>query len=120
MKFQGLLPKKETQSLEFSKHHDGKDIVIAILDTGVDPAAPGLKITSHGLKKITHIIDCTGTGDVHGTPVVIEKRSLTGLSGKELKLGDWSIRDNKVFLGLKSANDIFPKDLVERLSKVSF
>lgn len=118
MIFQGLLPKKETQSLQFSKSHDGRDIVIAILDTGVDPAAPGLKTTTHGLNKITHIIDCTGTGDVNGTKVVVDKRSVNGLSGRELKLGDWKIKDDTIYLGLKNADDLFPKALVERLSKV--
>ena len=118
MSFQGLLPKKETQSLEFSKAYDGTDVVIAILDTGVDPAAPGLKTTTRGLHKITHIIDCTGTGDVCGTQVLVDNRSVKGLSGKELKLGEWAIKDNKVYLGLKNADDLFPKALVERLSKV--
>jgi tripeptidyl-peptidase-2 len=119
MDFHGLLPKKETQSLQFSKSYDGTGVVIAILDTGVDPAAPGLATTTTGLNKITHIIDCTGTGDVCGTMVVIDNnRSVIGLSGKELKLGDWTIKDNKIYLGLKVADDLFPKALVERLSKV--
>jgi tripeptidyl-peptidase-2 len=116
--FQGLLPKRETQSLEFSKTHNGKNIVIAILDTGVDPAAPGLQTTPHGSSKITNIIDCTGTGDVYGTLVSIQEKTVQGLSGRELKLGNWNIKDNQVYLGLKSANDLFPKDLVERLSRV--
>ncbi|KAJ3292192.1 tripeptidyl-peptidase II Tpp2 [Borealophlyctis nickersoniae] len=122
----GLLPKEETQSAAFVRAHpeyDGRGVTIAILDTGVDPGAPGLEVTSDGRPKVIELIDCTGSGDVPCTTVVEAtsdengKTTVTGLSGRKLTLGKWNNPTGKYRLGVKKSAELFPKGLVDRLEK---
>ena len=61
------MPRRETGALDFIEQYpdfDGRDVVVAIFDTGVDPVAVGLQTTGDGRPKVIDIVDATGSGDV--------------------------------------------------------
>ncbi|KAF9164796.1 hypothetical protein DFQ26_001030 [Actinomortierella ambigua] len=125
---QGILPKEETEAASFIKkfpNYDGRNTIIAILDTGVDPGAPGLQVTSDGKPKMIDIVDCSGSGDVPTTTIVKSTATnddghptVTGLTGRTLILGkDWKNPSGEYRLGLKHAYDLFPGSLKNRIKE---
>ncbi|NOX57853.1 MAG: S8 family serine peptidase [Planctomycetes bacterium] len=44
--------------------HDGRGVVIAVLDTGVDPSIPGLTVNADGSVKVIDVQDFSGEGDI--------------------------------------------------------
>jgi len=63
----GLMPLKSTGVDVFRTLHptfDGRGVLIAILDSGVDPGVPGLIATSTGAPKIVELRDFSGEGRV--------------------------------------------------------
>jgi tripeptidyl-peptidase-2 len=123
----GLLPKRETQSLQFIEakpSYDGRGIIVGVLDTGCDPGAIGLSVTSEGLPKIIDVVDCAGSGDViMGAPVSPEKAAdgsatLKGVSGRTLKLNSaWSNPTGTYRLGCKRAFELYPRGLKDRVKE---
>ncbi len=118
----GLLPKQETGALRFLKEHaqyDGRGVVVAIFDTGVDPGAAGLQTTTDGKVKIIDMVDGSGSGDVDTATVRgVKDHKITGLSGKTLTIPDqWKNPSGKYHLGIKRAFEIYPGGLVSRLKK---
>lgn len=98
----------------------GQNVTIAVLDTGVDPGAPGLRVTPDGQRKIVDLVDCTSSGDVNTTTCVAlsEKSTLRGISGRTLHVPQSVANLNKsglYRLGVKSAYDFFPDSLVRRI-----
>ena len=118
----GILPKAETGALRFlAKHpeYDGRGVVVAIFDTGVDPGAPGLVETTDGKSKIIDIIDGTGSGDVDTSTVrKLENGLLKGLTGQLLTVDPkWKNPTGAFHLGIQRAFDIYPSYLVSRMKR---
>ncbi|MGH7202377.1 MAG: hypothetical protein ACREJB_17360, partial [Planctomycetaceae bacterium] len=115
----GILPKAEIGALKFLAEHpeaDGRGVVVAIFDTGVDPGAAGLETTTDGQPKILDLIDGSGSGDVITTIVrKPDHGALEGLSGRSLTIGDWNNPSGEYHLGIKAGYDLFPSELVDRL-----
>ncbi|EST06453.1 Peptidase S8/S53 domain protein [Kalmanozyma brasiliensis GHG001] len=122
----GLLPKDTTEALSFLRkypQYDGRNVRVAILDTGVDPAAIGLNQPG----KVVDVIDCTGAGDIPLQPIEPVSGSSASSSshvefkspftGRTLRLsskltnpkGEWKI-------GFKKAYDLWPGELKSRRS----
>ncbi|KRZ56823.1 Tripeptidyl-peptidase 2 [Trichinella nativa] len=108
------IPRDETELSEFHKSHaeyDGRGIVIAVLDTGIDPSAPGLQVTSQGSPKIIDIVDLTGSGDVDtSTKKRAQDSVLIGLTGRKLLIpSSWHNPSGEYHLGLKNIYELYPK-----------
>ena len=119
-----LIPKRETGVLAFLKKHpefDGRGTVIAVFDTGVDPAAAGLLKTSTGERKIVDVIDATGSGDVDTSHTVAASKEGTfeGLTGRTLTLPtEIQNPSGKFHLGIKRARDLFHGGVNSRISRL--
>jgi tripeptidyl-peptidase-2 len=116
-----LIPKRETGTPEFLKAHptyDGRGVVIAIFDTGVDPTAAGLQTTSTGEPKVIEVIDATGAGDVDlAAPLKPgSDGKLAGRSGRSLTLPSGLTNPSGEYrLGLKAARDLFGGEVMDRV-----
>ena len=117
--YEGFLPKHITGVTSFLQEHptfDGRGIKIAVLDSGVDPGAPGLLQTTEGFPKIIDILDATGSGDVD-TSTVREPDAeghIQGLSGRLLSLHpDWIEANPTFHLGMVEGYSIFPDNVIQ-------
>ena len=115
-----LNPKNETQAAIFVKEvADGSGVVAAVLDTGIDLDAVGLRTCPDGSPKIIDVVDATGSGDVQMS-VVREAvdGAIEGACGRKLRINTaWKNPSGKWRVGSKPAFDLYPQGLVERLRK---
>ena len=120
----GLLPKQATKVESFREkfpNYDGRNVRVAVLDTGVDPAALGLD----GPNKVVDIIDCSGAGDVKLQEVAAKFNAdrstlqLVSPTTKRTLLVDpsWPNPSGVWKVGTKRAYDLWPTSLVERRTR---
>lgn len=118
-----LMPKKEIAADRFVEAHpefDGRGAVIAIFDSGVDPAASGLQVTSDGKPKILDVLDCTGSGDIDTSTVVKTDADgcICGASGSSLVVNSmWKNPSGEWHVGYKLVYDLFTETLTSRVKK---
>ncbi|XWS50506.1 hypothetical protein CRYUN_Cryun12cG0092700 [Craigia yunnanensis] len=119
-----LMPKKEIGADRFVEAHpyyDGRSVLIAIFDSGVDPAAACLQLTSDGKPKILDVIDCTGSGDVDTSKVVKvdEDGRFRGASGWASLVvnSSWKNPSGEWHVGYKLVYELFTDTLTSRLKK---
>lgn len=121
-----LVPKAETGVLNFLQKYpdyDGRDTVIAIFDSGVDPRAAGLETLCDGKSvKVIERYDCTGCGDVDMSKKVKanDKGFITGCSGRQLKLSPQMTASNtangEYRIGMKHFYDLCPFKVRESIT----
>ncbi|KNA22818.1 hypothetical protein SOVF_030530 [Spinacia oleracea] len=118
-----LMPKREIAAdkfLDAHPHFDGRGVLIAIFDSGVDPSAAGLQVTSDGKPKVLDVLDCTGSGDVDTSTVVKADADgcICGASGAPLVVNSsWKNPSGEWHVGCKLVYELFTKDLTSRLKK---
>jgi hypothetical protein len=120
--FHALTPVSETGSAAFISSNstfDGRGTIVAILDTGVDPGAAGLQVTTDGKPKVIDVVDATGSGDVNTSTVVKASsgHTIRGKSGKTLQLNPgWKNPSGEWHVGMKAAYELYPGPLKSRIS----
>uniref|UniRef100_A0A1I7UA81 Tripeptidyl-peptidase 2 n=1 Tax=Caenorhabditis tropicalis TaxID=1561998 RepID=A0A1I7UA81_9PELO len=116
-----LLNKIDTeQEMFLAKYpnYDGRNIVIAILDTGVDPSLPGMQVTTTGERKMYDVVDCSGAGDVDtSTTRTVKDGVIEGLSGRKLNIPEkWSCPTGQYHVGLKPIFELYTKGVKSRIT----
>jgi subtilisin family serine protease len=84
----GLMPLRSTGVEAFRAAHptyDGRGVLIAILDSGLDPSVAGLVTTSAGAPKILDLRDFSGEGRVALTPAAPGADGTVTIAGRALQ-----------------------------------
>jgi subtilisin family serine protease len=113
------LPKDDLGVTRFLVDHpqtDGRGVLVAVLDTGIDLHHPGLRYTPSGERKIVDVYDATDNGLID-LPISISSHDsvLTGWTGRAIRLGLHRAEDGNYRLGRLSAREVLPRSMTRRL-----
>jgi subtilisin family serine protease len=84
----GLMPRRSVGAEHFLVEHptyDGRGVLIAILDSGLDPAVPGLATTSTGQRKVLDLRDFSGEGRVELHQIMPDRDGTVEVLGHRLE-----------------------------------
>jgi tripeptidyl-peptidase-2 len=118
---EGILPKHDTQSIQFIEEFpqfDGRGVIVAVLDTGVDIGVQGLMTTSEGKPTIIDVYDASGSGDIPMSEVIALDGHLLSLTKRKLNVEGLENPKNKFFLGVVCAYDFYPVACMNRVKKL--
>ncbi len=85
-----MMPLRSTGVLDFRAVRptaDGRGVVIAILDSGIDPGTYGLVTTSAGSPKLLDLRDFSGEGHIPLSPVTLQPDGSVEVGGRRLTGG---------------------------------
>lgn len=100
------VPQRFNRNLINENLLNSENIVIAVLDTGVDPLAYGLRTTPNGLTKVIDVIDCTGSDTINTSK--IKKYDELNKNIKDL-IGDQITNKNQINFGMRSLRSFISK-----------
>ncbi|MFH1834273.1 MAG: hypothetical protein ABH877_04545 [bacterium] len=113
------LPKDDLGVTRFLADHpqaDGRGVLVAVLDTGIDLHHPGLLHTPSGERKIVDVYDATDNGLIDLPISVISRDTVfTGWTGRTLRLGPHRAEDGNYRLGRLPAREILPRSMTGRV-----
>ncbi|KAL7668800.1 hypothetical protein ACOME3_009486 [Neoechinorhynchus agilis] len=118
LKHRTYIPKRETQAAKFLQQYPefgGRDVLVAILDTGISPNTPGIVPG-----QVVDYVDCTGSGDVRLQPVELDNQdgTIIGISGRKLHVPAELVSSmSKICCGILLVERLIPSGLKSRYLK---
>lgn len=83
----GLMPLRSTGVESFRQRHpanDGRGVLIAVLDGGIDPGVGGMRTTTTGDRKLLDLRDFSGEGRIALSPLRVDRSDTIAIEGHRL------------------------------------
>ena len=114
------MPKQEVGAQRMERGDGGRQVRIAVFDSGVDPMAHGMRALPCGRVKVVDAVDCTGSGDVDTSHVVQadEKGALHSPRGSTLHVHpSWHNPSQVWHVGAKRMYELYTPATTKRVQE---